>query len=142
MDKRLAESSHFVEDWDLCRVCLKNDTTWPWLYLVPRRAGVSEIFDLSPDDQMLLAHEIARAGAAIKRLYNPDKINTAALGNMVAQLHIHVFGRYKTDAAWPGAVWSVQSTEIPYTEQGKMTEIQKLKNCFAEMRGDKAACRQ
>ncbi|MBI1214588.1 MAG: HIT domain-containing protein [Alphaproteobacteria bacterium] len=142
MDERLAGSSHFIEDWGLCRVSLKNDKNWPWLYLVPMRDGVSEIHELSPEDCALLADEIAFAGAAIKKLYNADKINTAAFGNMVPQLHIHVFGRYKTDAAWPGAVWSVQTAEIPYTVDEKNTEIQKLKNCFAEMRGDKTACQQ
>jgi diadenosine tetraphosphate (Ap4A) HIT family hydrolase len=141
-DDRLSGSSHFVEDWPLCRVSLRNDKTWPWLYLVPRREGVSEIHDLSAEDQAVLAAEMALAGKVLKKLYNPDKINTAALGNMVPQLHVHVFARYKTDAAWPGAVWSVQTAEIPYTEEEKNTEIQKLKNCFAETRGDENACRQ
>jgi len=135
MDQRLADSSHFIENWDLCRVSLRNDSTWPWLYLVPRRDGISEIHDLAPEDQALLAREIARAGDVLKTLYDADKINTAALGNMVPQLHIHVFARYKTDAAWPGAVWSVQTPEIPDTEQDNNAEIQKLKNRFGEMRG-------
>ena len=129
-DPRLAGSSVFVTDWDLCRVSLKNDKTWPWLYLVPRRENIREIFELSQAEQQLLIREISRAGAVLQNLYNPDKINTAALGNMVPQLHVHVFARFKTDAAWPGAVWSVQANEIPYTESEAEAEIKRLKEGF------------
>lgn len=134
MDERLAESSHFIEDWDLCRVSLKSDKTWPWLYLVPRRENVREIYDLTPEDRNTLAAEIAMAGQALNTLYKADKINTAALGNMVPQLHVHVFARYKTDPAWPRPVWAIQTAEIPYTEAEKDAEIQKLKSFFAAMR--------
>lgn len=143
VDKRLEDSSHFIEDWDLCRVSLKSDRTWPWLYLVPRRENVREICDLSPQDQARLAAEIARAQQALMQLYAPDKINTAALGNMVPQLHVHVFARYKDDIAWPRPVWAVQADEMPYTEEEKNAEIQKLKGCFENMRrGEKAACQR
>ncbi len=141
LDHRLADSSHFIEDWGLCRVSLKNDKTWPWLYLVPRRENIREICDLSAADQLLLVQEMALAQKALMALYAPDKINTAALGNMVPQLHIHLFGRYKTDAAWPRPVWAIQAEEIPYTEDEKNAEIQKLKACFAQLqRGEKTAC--
>lgn len=130
LDKRLEDSSFFIEDWDLCRVCLKNDTTWPWLYLVPRRDGVREFYDLSAADQAQLMREIARAGRALNTLYKPDKINTAALGNMVSQLHVHVFARFTADKAWPKPVWAIQWDEIPYTDSGQTTEIQKLRDCF------------
>src|SRR4051812_48763113 len=97
LDQRLESSSFFIEDWDLCRVSLKNDQTWPWLYLVPRREGVREIYQLSEQDQTLLIHEISKASRALMSLYKPEKINTAALGNMVPQLHIHIFARFKDD---------------------------------------------
>lgn len=143
MDQRLADSSHFIEDWKLCRVSLKSDKTWPWLYLVPMRDGVKEICDLGPQDQALLSAEISMAQQALMALYAPDKINTAALGNMVPQLHIHIFARYKDDIAWPRPVWAVQADEIPYTDEEKNTEIQKLKNCFDNMRrGEQAACQR
>lgn len=141
LDHRLDSSSHFIEDWPLCRVSLKSDSTWPWLYLVPRREGIREIFELNTQDQLQLVKEIAMAGDALNKLYKPDKINTAALGNMVPQLHIHVFARYKTDPAWPRPVWAIQADEIPYTNETKDLEIQKLKSCFEQMRrGDKTAC--
>lgn len=143
MDQRLEDSSHFIEDWPLCRVSLKSDKTWPWLYLVPRREDVREICDLNPQDQALLSAEISMAQQALLTLYAPDKINTAALGNMVPQLHIHIFARYEDDIAWPRPVWAVQADEIPYTDEEKNTEIQKLKSCFENMRrGEQAACQR
>lgn len=134
LDKRLDDSSHFIEDWPLCRVSLKSDRTWPWLYLVPRRGGIREMHELTAQDQVQLIREIGMAQQALQTLYTPDKINTAALGNMVPQLHIHIFARYKTDAAWPKPVWAIQTDEIPYTETDKLAEIQKLKSCFEKLR--------
>lgn len=135
LDHRLEGSSFFIEDWDLCRVSLKNDKTWPWLYLVPRRDNIREIYDLTPADRALLMHEISRAAEALHAIYQPEKINTAALGNMVPQLHVHVFARFKHDPAWPKPVWAVQTNEISYTDSEKNAEILKLKKSFGEMRG-------
>lgn len=132
-DSRLTDSSHWIEDWPLCRVSLRNDKVWPWLYLVPRREGIREIFDLAEDDQTQLIREIARASKALQAIYAPDKINTAALGNMVPQLHVHVFARFKNDPAWPKPVWAVQQDEIPYTDQEATAEIQKIKNFFVKL---------
>ena len=140
LDPRLQDSSFFIEDWGLCRVALRNDKTWPWLYLVPRRNNIREISDLTEPDQLQLIREIAMTSQALKVLYNPDKINTAALGNMVPQLHVHIFARFKDDPAWPRPVWAVQRDEISYTEAEKNSELEKLKDFFAKMRGDKATC--
>ena len=135
LDHRLNDSSIFIDDWTLCRVALKNDTTWPWLYLVPRRDNIREIFELTPADQIRLVEEISLASRALQEIHHADKINTAALCNMVPQLHIHVFARFKTDIAWPKPVWAVeQPHEIPYTSSQASTEIEKLKNCFAKLR--------
>lgn len=143
LDHRLADSSFFIADWSLCRVSLKNDKTWPWLYLVPRREKIREIYDLAPPDQQQLIREVALAARALNTLYKPDKINTAALGNMVPQLHVHVFARFKSDPAWPKPVWAVQQDEISYTETEKNTEIHKLKECFENLRmEDKTTCQR
>lgn len=135
LDHRLEQSSFPVEDWELCRVALKNDTTWPWLYLVPRRNDIREIYDLNPVDQAQLIKEISRASRALQDIYQSDKINVAALGNMVPQLHVHVFARFKKDPAWPKPVWAVQQDEIPYTDSNAQTEIEKLKNYFGRIKG-------
>ena len=134
LDHRLDSSSFFIEDWDLCRVSLKNDKTFPWLYLVPRRENIREMFELNADDQQQLILEISRAGRALQVLYTPTKINTAALGNMVPQLHVHVFARFQDDPAWPKPVWAVQLAEIPYTEAERVSALQKLKGCFDKLR--------
>jgi diadenosine tetraphosphate (Ap4A) HIT family hydrolase len=132
LDHRLAGSARFVADLPLCWVALKNDKTYPWLYLVPRRDGIREIFDLPPEEQEQLIGEIARAGRVLQKLFHPAKINTAALGNMVAQLHVHVFARFTDDPAWPSPVWAVQGDEIPYTEEEYGQLIARLQTAFAE----------
>jgi diadenosine tetraphosphate (Ap4A) HIT family hydrolase len=148
LDHRLADSSLHIADWDLCRVCLKNDKTWHWLYLVPMRDDVREFCDLPPADQQTLMSEITRAQTALKTLYGAEKINTAALGNMVPQLHIHIFARYAADPAWPKPVWAVDLPEVPYDAHMRDTEIEKLRAHFAahpqqEMaKEDKTACQR
>jgi diadenosine tetraphosphate (Ap4A) HIT family hydrolase len=134
LDHRLEQSSFFIEDWELCRVTLKNDKTWPWLYLVPQFNNIREICDLTAADQAQLMLEISTASRGLRTLYRPEKINIAALGNMVPQLHIHVFARFKNDPAWPKPVWAVQQDEISYTDPEAKTEIEKLKNYFGRMR--------
>lgn len=91
-------------DLPLSRVILMNDARYPWLMLLPRTEAY-EIVDLTGDQQVTLIREIAAASAAVRGLFNPDKLNVAALGNMVRQMHVHVLGRWKTDPAWPGPVW-------------------------------------
>jgi len=104
IDSRLADN-YFVTDWPLCRIFLSRDARFPWLILVPRKPGLSEWFDLSPEDLAQLNEEIVRAAARFKAVTGADKINVAALGNMVPQLHIHVVARKESDPAWPGSPW-------------------------------------
>ena len=92
-------------DWPLCHVRLKDDERFHWLLLVPRRAGIVELTDLAPSDYELLQAEILAAVRLVQEVAVPDKVNVAALGNVVAQLHVHVIGRFRNDPAWPDAVW-------------------------------------
>lgn len=105
LDPRLEADTLAVADWPLCRVRLMNDARYPWLILVPRRAGLVEILDLDPAARALLMDEIVRASEALRILPGVSKINVGALGNIVQQLHIHVIGRRSGDPAWPGPVW-------------------------------------
>lgn len=89
----------------LCRVLLMNDQRFPWVILVPRRAGAVEMFALSEDDQQQLMREITVVARALQACFKPTKINIGALGNIVRQLHVHVIARFEDDAAWPGPVW-------------------------------------
>lgn len=104
---RLAADTVPVCAWPLCEVLLLNDANYPWLVLVPARADLRDFHDLSPDDMVTAGREISRASEALVELFAPDKVNVAALGNMVPQLHIHVVARFADDAAWPNPIWGV-----------------------------------
>lgn len=108
-------------DWPLCRVRLMNDRRYPWLILVPRRPGATEIVDLAPADRTALMEEIARASDALRQVAPCDKLNVGSLGNLVPQLHIHVVARRRDDDAWPGPVWG-SGPSVPYAgvEQGDL----------------------
>ena len=104
---QLAADTHKVGDLPQSRVLIIKDANYPWVILVPRQAGTSEILDLGASEQIQLMGEIARTGAALKAITACDKLNIAALGNVVPQLHVHVIARFRDDAAWPKPVWGV-----------------------------------
>jgi diadenosine tetraphosphate (Ap4A) HIT family hydrolase len=129
LDPRLAADTHEIGDFALCRVLLMNDSRYPWLILVPRRADLSEIHDLPAAERILLIEEAARAGAALKNLTSAKKINTGALGNMVAQLHVHVIARFVGDAAWPGSVWG-SGRAVPYEDEAAARLVADLRRAL------------
>jgi diadenosine tetraphosphate (Ap4A) HIT family hydrolase len=102
---QLAQDTVPVGDLALTRVLLANDANFPWLILVPRKPGLVELIDLAPSDQAQLLAEIDAAARVLKRITDCEKLNIAALGNQVPQLHVHVIGRRHADAAWPKPVW-------------------------------------
>jgi len=102
LHKTLATDTVEAARWPLCHVLLMNDRRYPWLILVPARLNRNEIHDLDSADQTLLITEFERASRDLSRLNSPHKINVAAIGNLVPQLHIHVVARFRTDDAWPG----------------------------------------
>ena len=104
-----------LADWPLSRLFLYNDSRFPWGLLVPRRAGVVEIADLSAEDQAQLMREIVKLSGLVRALPGVEKLNVGALGNMVPQLHVHVIGRFKGDPAWPGPVWG-HSPPVPWPD--------------------------
>ena len=110
---RIAAESVAVADLALCHVRLMNDRRYPWLLLLPRRPGLEEWTALPGDDLAQLSLEIGRAGTVLREVVPFDKLNVAALGNIVRQMHVHVIGRRVGDASWPNAVWGVGSRE-PY----------------------------
>ena len=105
LHERLEADTVPVTELALCRVLLMDNRVWPWLILVPARAGLTEIHQLDFAARHQLVDEIALASQALEGLFRPDKINVGALGNMVPQLHVHVIARTKSDPAWPGPVW-------------------------------------
>lgn len=105
LHERLAADCLIVGDWPLCRVLLMNDSNYPWLILVPRRAELREIYQLDATDRAQFLAESCALGEALMADFAGDKLNVAALGNMVPQLHIHHVVRKVGDAAWPAPVW-------------------------------------
>jgi diadenosine tetraphosphate (Ap4A) HIT family hydrolase len=119
---QLAQDTVPVGDLALSRVLLANDANYPWLVLVPRRPGLIELIDLEENEQIQLLGEIATAARALKGAIQCDKLNIAALGNQVAQLHVHVIARRKTDAAWPKPVWGT-APPTPYAPAARESLI-------------------
>jgi diadenosine tetraphosphate (Ap4A) HIT family hydrolase len=105
LDPRLEADSIPVATLALCAVRLTIDANYPWLLVVPCRAGLVELLDLAEDERARLIEEIALAGAALRSEVACDKLNVAAIGNVVAQLHVHVIARRRGDPAWPRPVW-------------------------------------
>ncbi len=104
---QLARDTINIGDLPLCRALVINDANYPWLLLVPRRPGMVELIDLGEVERAQLTTEIARVAGALKDVTRCDKLNIAALGNVVPQLHVHIIARRHGDAAWPRPVWGV-----------------------------------
>lgn len=105
---QLVADTHPVGDLALCRVLLMDDANWPWVILVPRQPKISEICELSDADQVALIRESSRIAGTLQELFTPDKLNVAALGNQVPQLHLHHIARHRGDPAWPKPVWGAR----------------------------------
>ncbi len=113
---QLAADTLMLGDWPLCRVLLMNDARYPWCILVPRRNGIREIYELPVADQQQLLSESVRLGRMLMRLFNGHKLNVAALGNMVPQLHLHHVVRDPADPAWPAPIWG-KHPPVAYSAQ-------------------------
>lgn len=118
LDPRLEADTLPVTELGLCQVRLMNDARFPWLVLVPRRPGVTEVYQLSREDQATLWREATALGEGLMTTLDGDKLNLATLGNMVPQLHLHVIVRFEEDAAWPAPVWG-QGRAEPYDADGQ-----------------------
>ncbi len=128
LDSRLQADTLALADLPLSALRLMNDSRWPWLILVPRLPGAIELCDLSPAQQHALMAEIDNVSRALRAVCQPYKLNVAALGNVVAQLHVHVIARFLDDPAWPAPVWGRGAAE-PYPQEqanefaGRLTAV-------------------
>ncbi|HOC11028.1 MULTISPECIES: HIT domain-containing protein [Thermomonas] len=127
---QLADDSTPVIELALCEVRLMDDANHPWLILIPKVADAVEIIDLSPAQRTQLTAEIDTAARALKALFKPDKLNVAALGNLVPQLHVHVIARYHTDIAWPRPVWGAANA-CPYAPEQLVDRVRQLRTQLA-----------
>jgi len=123
---KLAQDCFVLGQFDLCLLLLINDSQYPWFILVPQRENISEVHRLPPHEQQQLMIESCLLATAIEQAFQADKINIAALGNMVPQLHIHHIARYKSDIAWPNPVWGAHPA-IAYHDNERDIVIQHIK---------------
>lgn len=124
VDAAFEAGSVAAADWPLCHVRLQDDARFPWLILIPRLEGKVELDDLDADQRARLMEETVRAGALVRRLGAVEKLNVGAIGNVTAQLHVHVVGRRRDDALWPDPVWG-RGPAVPYAddERARLLEI-------------------
>jgi diadenosine tetraphosphate (Ap4A) HIT family hydrolase len=130
LDERLNADTLPLGDLNLSSVRLMNDARFPWFILVPRRAGLSDLTDLSRSESVALMDEIRICTRVMQDLAKPDKVNVGALGNVVAQLHVHVVGRFRSDPAWPGPVWGSGSA-TPYPAHAAAALADRAATLFA-----------
>ena len=123
---RLKEDCIAVGRFDLCQLLLMNDCQYPWFILVPEKAGLTEIYQLGKAERQLLTEESSYLAENLAALYQADKMNIAAIGNLVPQLHIHHVVRYQTDKAWPAPIWG-KFTAVPYTQQHMTAMLAQVK---------------
>ena len=127
---QLAEDTHPVAHFALSDLQLMDDANHPWLILVPRVEGAVEWVDLDEDQQVELTREISKASHALQVVFKPQKLNVAALGNVVPQLHVHVIARFNDDIAWPRPVWGM-ATAQPYSTEELVSRIERLRAALA-----------
>ena len=123
-------SKTLIADLPLCRVLLEDESHYPWIFLVPRRANVSRIMDLPRKDQLQLLIELDRAQSILWDMFKPTQINVAAIGNITPQLHIHVIARFSNDPAWPKTVWNHPVKSL-YSAEQKETMVIMLSKQFS-----------
>lgn len=121
---QLQKDCIFIGKMTLCRLLLMNDNQFPWFILVPEVEGITEIYHLDKQQQSLLIEESSFFAERLHEIYKPDKLNIAAIGNLVPQLHVHHVVRYRTDKAWPAPIWG-KFPVISYSEQ-KLAEVVNL----------------
>jgi len=126
LDDQLSGDSHPVAELELSSLRLMDDSNYPWLVLVPRVAGVRELYELDLGQQSLLLGEVNRVSRVLKSVFRPYKLNIAALGNLVPQFHVHLIARYEDDPAWPAPVWG-RIHARPYEPEALVDRVRKLR---------------
>ena len=125
INKNFIKSSHHISDLKLCSIRLIDNQKFPWIILIPKRRGITDITNLASKDQILLMKEIVHASKLMKKVFKTKKLNVEKIGNIVPQLHIHIIARYKKDVSWPLSVWVVK---------GKLYSKKNLKEVLDKIR--------
>lgn len=132
LDDQLAADSHPIAELPACALRLMDDSNYPWLVLVPRVPEARELIDLDANARIAVMHEIDLAARVLKQEFRPYKLNVAALGNLVSQLHIHVIARYTEDPAWPAPVWG-RIHARPYEPEALVERVGKLQRAVVAL---------
>ncbi|MDC9725978.1 MAG: HIT family protein [Gammaproteobacteria bacterium] len=135
LDPRLERDTILLGEFPLSKVLLMNDARYPWVILVPKVTGVTELFQLSAEQQQQLTLESNFVAKALNNLVQADKMNVAALGNVVSQLHIHHVARYQGDETWPNPVWG-KGEAVPYSEQERDAVYQQITAVLSDLLND------
>ncbi|HEY7885724.1 MAG TPA: HIT domain-containing protein [Cellvibrionaceae bacterium] len=130
LDQRLQDDSHIIGRFSLSLLLLSKDANYPWLILVPEREDVFELFHLSRDDRAQLMRESCHLADVMTSILDADKINVAALGNVVPQLHLHHIARYRNDPAWPAPIWGKVPAKA-YDSEQLQALVAKLTNALS-----------
>ena len=128
VSKNFLKDSHFITDLKLCSVRLIDNSKFPWLIIIPKRKNITDIFQLSSKDQILLMREIVYVSKTMKKTFKAFNLNVEKIGNIVSQLHIHIIARSKKDSSWPLSVWVVKKKS--YLKQDLDKNIKKIKKNF------------
>lgn len=130
LHSRLATDSYYLGDFTLSALLLSRDANYPWFILVPRREDISEIYQLDDGDRRQLLGESCLLSRHLQQQFVADKLNVAALGNVVPQLHLHHIVRYHSDTAWPAPIWGVAPAKVYEPEQLQVVQA-KVKEALA-----------
>ena len=128
VSKNFFKDSHFIVELKLCNIRLIDNSKFPWLILIPKRKNITDIFQLSSEDQILLMREIVFVSKTMKKTFKAFNLNVEKIGNIVSQLHIHIIARSKKDSSWPLSVWVVKKKS--YLKQDLDKNIKKIKKNF------------
>ena len=128
VNRDFLKSSHYINDLKLCTVRLIDNAKFPWIILIPKRKGITDITNLNSKDQLLLMKEIVYCSELIKKVFKTSKLNVEKIGNIVPQLHIHIIARSTKDSTWPLSVWVVKGKL--YSKQSLKKIIDLLKKSF------------
>ncbi len=123
---RLQQDCITLGKFDLCQLLMMNDSQYPWFILVPELADITEIYQLNRTERLMLTEESNYLAKNLATLFSADKMNIAAIGNLVPQLHLHHVVRYQTDRAWPAPVWG-KFDSIPYTDEQLIATLTRVK---------------
>ena len=128
VSKNFLKESYLITDLRLCSIRLIDNSKFPWLILIPKRKNITDIFQLSSKDQILLMREIVYVSKTMKKTFKAFNLNVEKIGNIVSQLHIHIIARSKKDSSWPLSVWVVKKKS--YLKQDLDKNIKKIKKNF------------